>query len=271
MIVETTLFWNEAHYFKERVLNTLTYADFLLISESTDSFSGKVSRPLKVPALIESLPEEARKKVILVEVDLKPLIHASAEERDAHVRDSGLKYLEKNLVRHGIKPSAILVATDFDEFLFRDQIHLVSNWLLRFPWRTYIHFRQRLTYYFLNYQVVGRDSDWIRPFACRLSWAIRKKLSVHKRRNRRSRRITKNYVGWHHSYLGGKEFILEKIKSFAHADDPAFKGQTDEDRVQNFLNRKDLYSRQMEFKRLDDYQDTGIDILKTRSDLYLQG
>lgn len=269
MIVETTLFWNEAHYFKERVLHTLSYADLLLISESPDSFSGKISRPPRVPSLIATLPADAQKKVIWVEVDLKPMVHASAEDRDAFVRDSGLRYLEKHADRLGIPKDAILVATDFDEFSFPGRIREIASWLSRWPWRTYIHFRQKLTYYFLNYQVVGKNSDWIRPFACRLSWARKNRVSVHKLRNRKSRKITSFYAGWHHSYLGGKEFILEKVKSFAHADDPAFKGQTDEDRVKNFLSRKDLYSRSMEFQKIDDYSSTGIEILKSRSDLFL--
>lgn len=269
MIIETTLFWNEEHYFKERVLHTLTYADLLLISESPDSFSGKISRPLRVPALIASLPAEAQKKVRLVEVDLKPLTAASAEDRDAFVRDSGLRYLEKNSAALNLPVDAVLFATDFDEFTFPKSAHEISLWLNRFPWRSYVHLRQRLTYYFLNYQVVGPgESDWIRPFACRLSWAIKKSLSVHKLRNRRSRKITKDYAGWHHSYLGGKEFILEKVKSFAHADDPAFKGQTEEDRIKNLLAHKDLYSRPMEFKKLQNYAENGIDILKTRKDLF---
>ncbi len=95
-VIEITLFWNESHYFTEKVASTLEYADLLVIAESTESFSGQVQRPLRVPDLIAALPERLRPRVHVAVADLSGMAGRHYYDREIAVREAPLNYLRQN-------------------------------------------------------------------------------------------------------------------------------------------------------------------------------
>ncbi len=267
--IETTHFWNEDHFFLERVQNTLTYADLLVIAEAEDSHSEKVHRPFKVPALLDSLPADLQKRVIFLPVDLRVLKGESFEKRDAFERDAAFQFLKMNRL---VEKSDLVLVQDFDEFLLPEakaEIFRYFSSPLRI-WRNYIHPKYYCTYYHLNTWIAAPRSarDWSLPVIFRAGYGWDESFSPHILRNRKSRKVSKNYWGWHHSYLGSVEQIQEKLKSFSHADD-AMVRKVDE---ASFLKRRaalqDLFGRDMQFEAFDDYSKIGVPALKGRVDLF---
>jgi len=272
MIVETTMFWNEESYFAERVANALAYADYLVISESDVAFSKKLRRDYLVPGLIAELDDEQQRRVIFDPVDLEPLEEADYWQREAFVRDSGVRRLRREGL---LKGREIVLAQDFDEFLhpaFAGALRSSLGWP---RWRKIVRPTYRCTYYGVDWQIVHPKDHlrWSKQVAFHSS-LVRKDdfsvdaLRVRKRLGKRSR----DYWGWHHSYLGGIETLIEKIRSFSHADDKMVVDNASEEAIAEALrNRGDLFGRGFRFEEYASYEDDGIPALVAREDLYIGG
>ena len=269
-IIETTQFWNESLYFAERVENTLSYADLLLIAESELSFSGKVSRLYVVPGLIEQLPKESRERVIFVPVDLSSMTAATNREREAVVRQAGFEHLKK----HGLlEMDDILMVQDFDEFFDPKCAQELRDYFASSR-RDYVHPRYRCTYYYLNWAIVSprAHADWIPQVAFRARHALMTEgFWIHDYRTKRplSRRwrVPKPYWGWHHSYLGGRDAIESKIKAFSGSASSMIRATTPETRSERLREGEDLYGRRIKFAEFESYDTFGILSLLKRQDL----
>ncbi len=265
-IVETTQYWNEAHYFEERVRNALRYADLVVVSEAEDAFSQKASRPFEVPALIARLPAELRPRVLFDPVDLKPHSALGHFEREAIVRNSGfLKLRREGLVA----PEDLVIVQDFDEFFdpaCREDLERYFRW----RWLRHVHLTYRCTYYFLDNQIVHPRNHllWRHQVAFRAGFGFRDGFCIHRLRNSRRWWRTPKVMGWHHSYLGPFEFIATKVRAFAHADDAILKDVSDEVLAERIARGEDLFGREFRFKVRPDYATTGIPDLRGRRDLY---
>jgi hypothetical protein len=268
-IIETTQYWNESHYFAERVRNALRYADLLVVSEAEDAFSQKTSRPCETPRLLELLPGELRSRVLFDQVDLKPHAHLGHFEREAVVRNSAFKRLKRERL---VRPDDLVLVQDFDEF-FDPACREALLRHFRFFWRRYVHLTYRCTYYFLNNQIVHPADHlrWRHQVAFRASHGWRDDFCVHRLRTGKPRRRTQQVMGWHHSYLGTFEFIAQKVRAFAHADDAILKDVPDAALAERIARGEDLFGRDFRFRLLTDYARCGIPDLAQRADLFAPG
>lgn len=274
MKIETTLFWNEHHYFKERIQNSLEFVDELWICECEEAHSGKFRRPFQVPNLINSLDPKFRTRVKHVPVVYPPeMAKASLEERDAFVRDGGLRYLKASSSELKFKKDDLFFCTDFDEFISPLSIETIQKSLRRFFWfRKYTHLKMRFSYFALNILICGpgRAGEWTLPFVCDLRWAQKKMISIHRIRNRKSKATTRGFTGWHHSYLGNEAFIKDKLQSFCHANDKMVVDNLGSIK-EAIRERRDLFGRDLDFKTITskEYSTIGISSLLNRSDLFV--
>lgn len=264
-IVETTQYWNESHYFEERVRNALRYADLLVVSEAEDAFSQKASRPFEVPGLLARLPAELRPRVLFDPVDLKPHAHLGHFEREAVVRNSAFKRLKREGL---VRPEDLVLVQDFDEFFDPACREALVRHFDRW-WRPYVHLTYRCTYYFLDNQIVAPANHrrWRHQVAFRASYGARESFCIHRLRTGRRWRRTSQVMGWHHSYLGSFDFIAAKVRAFAHADDRFLKDLPDSALAERIARGEDLFGRAFRFQVLADYAAVGIPDLAGRRDL----
>jgi len=80
-------------------------------------------------------------------------------------------------------------------------------------------------------------------------------------------RLTKNFFGWHHSYLGDANFIRNKIDSFAEADIEIVKNISDEQIEKALSGGKDLFGRSIQLHPIEYAKLDPIPILQKRNDL----
>lgn len=268
--LELTLFWNEEHYFEEKVKSSLAYADRILIAESRESFSGLVSRPLKVPRLLEKLAPTLRSRVDFIEVDLSSHKNKSHYDREIIVREAPWHYAVSNGL---VAKDDIVIAQDFDEFFHPQSVDALKRFLYWRPWRSWTHLKYRMSYYYLNYKNVYPfdHANWTLPVAFRAGPALKKSdFLVDRLRRKKRGAITSDYMGWHHSYLGGVQFIEEKLKSFAHASDSMVQVLTRADIESRLRGGNDLFGRDLRFEAIHYEAQQGIPALLGRKDLMLE-
>ncbi len=261
------MFWSEKTIFFEKVFNTLEYAKRFYIAEGNESHSGKVKRDFQLPDLIASLPENLRSRVVPILVDFNKISEKNPFTREKLVRDAALMELKKD---PEFSKNSLLIIQDFDEFISPSKISQLED--LLFGWKFWIkavRLRQHLSIYKLN---LLDENDWSLSVACEGSLAMQNDFSANEWRHhfaKKKAKLTRDFFGWHHSYLGDAEFIRNKIDSFAEADISMVKNVTDE-QIQKALNDgKDLFGRPIQLHPIQYSELDPIPVLQKRNDLMI--
>ncbi len=264
-IFEISMFWNEKTIFFEKVFNTLEYAQRFYLAEGNESHSGKIKRPFQLPELLGQLPENLRSRVVFVPVDLSAVTEKNPFAREKLVRDAALTALKKD---PEFSAESIVLIQDFDEFISPKKISLLEQMLFSWKfWVKAIRLRQHLSIYKLN---LMDQNDWGLSLACAGSLVKKNDFSANEWRHHFGKKkagITREFFGWHHSYLGDTEFIRNKIDSFAEANLEMVKTVTDEQIEKALSTGLDLYGRSIHLQPVEYQNLDPIPILQKRTDL----
>jgi hypothetical protein len=272
-ICEIALYWNEDVIFEARIRNTLAYANFFYVAEGNESHSGIIKRDeFQFPKLLQGLaaraPELDLSRVIFVPVDLSNA-GASPVERERLVRDSALEKLKAD---QRLRAGDILLVQDFDEFFLPTSTPILLSYFSSWQaWRKVLRLKYRMTYYKLNLE--EQSAPWDLVLAIRGSLALTKNFSPNFFRHsirKRKFRTSREFLGWHHSYLGDSKKILEKIRSFAEAFIPLVKDISEDEILARVSRGEDLFGRDFSYQKIDYAKSGGIPALLAREDLLLK-
>ena len=192
-------------------LNVLDpYVDYFVIVEATKSHSGK-SKPLYFKENSHRYAK-FKEKIIHVVVENMPALSESISRYD-------LTSYQRNQIKQGLtscRDSDIIIVSDMDEIPNPKKIAVMVV-LLNMFWKS-LSFRQRFYYYYLN--GVATPPNWDNgTVACKYS-TLRKDYQLKADRLRPSWITPERAAiplimkgGWHFSYLGGADRIINKIGS----------------------------------------------------------
>ena len=126
----------------------------------------------------------------------------------------------------------------------------------------------RMTYYHLN---LLDQAPWSLSLACKGSLARSASFSPNQWRHQFAKKkapLSREYLGWHHSYLGDLEYIRNKIHSFAESEIEMVKKLTDTDIQKALQSGNDLFGRSFVYQWIDYQQLEPIPELVNRKDLF---
>jgi len=232
-------FFNELDLLEIR-LNTLNdVVDYFVISECTHTFTGK-PKELHFQKHIDRF-SKFKDKIIYSIVSDSPE-HYDTASREIFQKNAILRPLEK------CSNNDVILISDLDEIPNPIKVKEVLSDMN--PQKIYV-FKQNFYYYYIN-NLIEEDyfgtKKWNGTRLC--TYEIFKFLKVNSIRNRDQMlpySIDVSDGGWHFSFIGGKEKILEKLDAYAHQE-----YNTDE--VRNALdknmdcNTQDLFFRKMTAK-----------------------
>ena len=226
MVYDCFQFFNELDILKLRMHILDSVVDKFVISEATETFSGR-RKPLYFEENREMF-KEFEHKIIHVVVEDTP-------EGDTHDRDT----FQKNAVGRGLKDCTdddIVIFSDLDEIPNPEKIKEI---LADFREDKIYHFAQRLFYCYLNMEEVSGkllsyagDFDdvehkmWIGSKLCSYKLLREKGYQLGDLRfpERKKEGIRVADGGWHFGYMGGhgekdiKKRVQEKVISAAHQE-----------------------------------------------------
>jgi len=219
-------FYNEYDLLRLRMACLEGVVDGFVAVEAHQTHAGK-PKPLYLsgegPADLRGHP-----KLSVHAVDLP--VGFSDWERDQHQREA----IGDALRALGAAPDDVVLVSDVDEIPTVDAVRRARDALARATARTLLIFEQRLFYFRLNYELVwSRKMPWLGTAAARFGHARsinglrttgRNTRGRHARGFDRDARVFRvPDGGWHFSYLGGDEFLRQKLA--AHEEHSAKRRQ----------------------------------------------
>jgi beta-1,4-mannosyl-glycoprotein beta-1,4-N-acetylglucosaminyltransferase len=229
MIYDCFTFFNELDLLDIRLNYLDKYVDKFVIVESTVTFSGKEKRLFFEEN--KHLFEKFKDKIIHVIVDDTPEDFTSLNENtgDAlqdkinqyvnrspgwqrqHEKQWGREIFQREAIFRGIKnceDNDIIILSDLDEIPNAEVIEKLD-----FTNSTCFELKQRLFYYNIN---LLRENNWSGTKISK--WNFVKDSTINEIRQNK---ITDNTIpngGWHLSFMGGKDRIIEKIEAYSHQE-----------------------------------------------------
>lgn len=256
MVYDCFQFFNELDLLKLRLNVMDSVVDKFVISEATETFSGK-KKPLYYQENKEMFREFEHKIIHLIVKDT-PKGHT-------HDRDT----FQKNAVGRGLvhcKEEDVIIFSDLDELPNPIKIKEI---LLNMEVDKIYHFAQRMFYCYLNMEEVSGKllsyagdfegvsrPKWIGSKMCQYGLLQELGIPIGELRYpaRKEIGIRVDNGGWHFGYMGGnregsvQERIIEKVKSAAHQE---FNNvDTLAEVGDNIKDGKDIFGRQAEFVKV---------------------
>jgi beta-1,4-mannosyl-glycoprotein beta-1,4-N-acetylglucosaminyltransferase len=217
-------FYNEFDLLRLRMACLQDVVDGFVAVEAHQTHAGK-PKPLFLstqgPADLRANP-----KLSVHAVDLP--VGFSDWERDQHQRES----IGDALRTLGASADDLVLVSDVDEIPGVDAVARARDVLRSAETRTILIFEQRLFYFRLNYELVwSRKMPWLGTAAARFGHARSingLRTTGRNTRGRHARGFDKEARvfrlpegGWHFSYLGGDEFVRQKLAAHEeHAAKP---------------------------------------------------
>ena len=201
-IYDCFLFYNELELLEIRLKTLNEYVDKFVLVEATKTFSNK-DKELYYNNNKE-LFAEFHNKIIHIIIDEHP---GFADRKDKYGDIWQYEYYQRNCIEKGLTEAGdddIIILSDLDEIPNPKLLQKIAD-------KPGIKvFKLPTFYYFLN--LLTNDV----AMCCRVFHKHHlDKFTMQEIRSQGDSLYTK-YTGWHFSYLGDKDFIKNKIKSFAH-------------------------------------------------------
>lgn len=234
-------FFNELDLLEIRLETLNGVVDGFILVESTKTFTGK-NKPLYYQETKDRFEKFAHKITHVIVDDMPD--SSNAWELEFHQRNAIVKGFE----RVAIKPSDVVLITDIDEI---PNPEIVLNYRDTTGVKA---LNMRLFYFYLNYELKHR-------------WNVPKMMTYNDLTNLKqlnpsqfnglpqdARTVTGYEIanaGWHFSYLGDIQSIINKIDSFAHQD-LNHEGIANEKHIKECIRRNiDIYGRNIEYEKVE--------------------
>jgi len=221
VIVDSFIFYNELDllFYRLSILNE--YVDKFILVESTHTFSGHL-KPLYYQENKERF-SEFNDKIIHIVTDMPykiPNMNYSLNHQWEN------EYYQRNCIKHGIdrisdilKDDDIILTSDVDEIPNPQVLIDLKNCTLKFNREMLNRLALDMYYYNLYYRI-GQGSNWHGIKLMTVRAYNKNKLTFQQMRvweHTNPVPIVPN-GGWHLSYFGDIQFIVDKISSFSHQE-----------------------------------------------------
>jgi len=144
----------------------------------------------------------------------------------------------KNVIAEALKDCKdddIILISDLDEIPNLEGVPLDSFYK---PGQLF-HMMQEMYYYFIDLHQEGSERNWFGTKVC--SYSYFKKTNIDTIRNAKSEGTQIPNGGWHFTFLGGAEKVIQKIESWGHKE---FNNEHIKSKVaENISNGTDLFFR----------------------------
>jgi beta-1,4-mannosyl-glycoprotein beta-1,4-N-acetylglucosaminyltransferase len=235
-------FFNELDLLEIRLNILNDVVDYFVISECTHTFTGN-PKPLHYEENKERFKDFHHK-----------IIYSTVEDSPVEYDTASREIFQKNQIHRALQKcndEDIILISDLDEIPKPEKINEAKHLDLN---NKIICLKQNFYLYYLNYfleEDYTESKEWNGTRI--MKYGVMKRLPVNVIRNPYLINYTPEYIsggGWHFTFLGGKEKILEKLDAYAHQE---FNIPDIRDNIDKIINENthDLFFRKMKAKVVD--------------------
>lgn len=218
-------FYNEFDLLEIRLNELNDVVDTFVLVEANRSFQGK-----KKPLYFNENKDRFKKFLHKIE-------HVIVDDFPATDSNWEREHFQRNAIARGLKnckDNDIIMISDIDEIPR-------SNVIARYnPNHGIVNMAQDLYYYYFNCRC---HDNWVQPKI--LTYAILKTTTPEEVRHLHGKVVLPlmDNAGWHFSYLGNADWIINKIESFSHTEYNTDEFKNKEHVLNCIANGKDLFKR----------------------------
>lgn len=281
-IYDSFLFFNELDLLDIRLSYLEDVVDYFVIIESTVTFSGN-SKPLYFELNKDKFKKYAHKIIHFIVDDtpedffnLKVVENANknatelqnkiinflkiSEGWGRHEKQWGREIYQRESIQKGLlncNNEDYILLSDVDEIPNKEEVYRIKN---NNNNKVY-EFKQKMFYYKIN---LLKELNWSGTKAC--SFETLKNISLnHLRQNKFTNEVIQN-GGWHLSFMGGQNRIIEKIEAYAHQE---FNNSFIKQNISNNItNNKDLFFRDCKIEKINALNEFPKEILEKVNNEY---
>jgi beta-1,4-mannosyl-glycoprotein beta-1,4-N-acetylglucosaminyltransferase len=217
-VYDCLMFFSEIDMLELRVKELQHVVDYHVVCESRETHSGK-PKELNFDKLYKRLPAHLQAKMIYVVVD----------ELSDGVRDSWQReYYHRSCISRGLvnaQPDDLVIVSDCDEIVNPDVIPQIKD-------------KAGITMDLYYYDVQHKAREFWGVGATR--WGLYQDINGIRTNAMGGKQLV---GGWHLSYMGDPDFIMEKLGAFMHYDMALQQNITSEKVIQALATGKDLWNR----------------------------
>ncbi len=225
MIVDSFIYYNELDLLNYRLEILNDYIDYFILVESTHTFTGK-PKPLYYNENKEKFAK-FNDKIIHIVVDDFPYKQPNINFVFNHQWKN--EYFQRNCIVRGLqllqsskqtfKNEDVILTSDIDEIPDPNILLKIKNNTLDFDKNNLNKLTLDMYYYNLHYKV-GDGQNWngIKLFTWKAFKNIRLTFQQMRVWEHTHHVNAIAFGGWHLSYFGNIDFIINKIQSFAHQE-----------------------------------------------------
>lgn len=242
-IYDCFTFFNELELLELRLMTMDKIADYFVIVEADTSHSGK---PKEGGFILEKNQHIFAKYIPKIRYVKMRLPYTRENTPQFNSRNSwGNENAQRNAIMQGIsdaEPEDFIIISDLDEI---PNPVAIKEGIEEKHWEQFLC-DQKLTYYYVNCKA---GQNW------HGTAVLKRKLLITPQRVRDTRhnppRVVEN-GGWHYSYLGGVDKVMEKMRSYAEYTEVIEQFGTylhDKDHITEcVVNGKDLFKRDNDWR-----------------------
>lgn len=238
-VIDAFLFFNELDLLEIRLNELAQVVDKFLIVECTKTFSGK-NHELCYAANMQRFKQFHDKIEYVVINDTPDFAPDPARGHNRHL----IERWQRAQIDRGLKRCAqddLIIISDVDEIFHPKNVQHAFKILKD---QKKVGFQQRFFYYYLNGLCVqnGQDAPWWGPVACRYRDFPSAQV-IRDDRGKNEPHFIDN-AGWHFSYLGGVDKIVEKIEAYAHQENDTSYIKDKDRLARRIAAGQDIFDRQ---------------------------
>lgn len=236
-LIDAFTFYNAIDVLKMRLKLHSPYVDQFYICESSHTYSGKPKPYNLEKRLDEFAPWADKITYIKFEPDLTGLDFSKHDTTVNYNFDSpawNLEFQQRNILQKylmEIDDDDVVIITDMDEFI---SPHVLSGIKQNSKSQSWQEARLHLQYFHYYMNCIKPGTIWSHPFVCKgRKFKIISDISLH----RHLAGIDMHYpdAGWHFSYLGGLDVVMDKFLATSHTEQLAA-GLNDEKYVRKCMD-----------------------------------
>jgi beta-1,4-mannosyl-glycoprotein beta-1,4-N-acetylglucosaminyltransferase len=257
MIYDGFIFRDELDLIEMRLKFLWDEVDVFVLVESNKTFKGD-PKPYHFEENRERFKEwESKIRYVKIDPDIS---HLDLSKNDSSYTPTSpawqVEYMQRNAIAQGFhdaKENDMLMVSDVDEFPDMSLIKEIKDGVFNMP----------VYYYYVNMKANKGFGETIVTTRFCIGKVFRdkyKSLPQNMRFTRRDRDVKRVNGGWHFSFLGGKEVIRKKIKSFSHTEYNSEKYFSDENIDQSIDTGKDIFNRGIKYLTVNPKEDLPEDL-----------
>ena len=242
LIIKPFLFKNELDLLEIQLEELYEYVDYFILLETERSFQNTIRKDYGTYEKNSSRFHQYEDKILYTKLDKNQYDpnykYASPRER----RNYNYEILKEVVRNYDFPDNTIVLYGDCDEFPNRDIVKQIKEEKIRVEENTIMNLQMDLYYFYFNY--ICTSHPWNGFKLVSLPLFLKHPIyEVIRCAHDREQLPTIQNAGWHYSYFGDVDYVLDKINTLSHVENKTEKIMNRNNILESMKTGRDIYFR----------------------------